>query len=496
MKYLLGIDIGTSGTKTMLFDEAGNGIASATVEYPLYQPQNGWAEQDPADWWNAVTESIAAVTAKCGVAKEDIVSIGLSGQMHGLVLLDEDCNVLRNAILWCDGRTTAQCQEIEARLGREKLIEITANPALEGFTAGKILWVQQNEPEIWAKVRHILLPKDYIRYKLAGTFATDASDASGMQLLHIANRDWSEEVCAALDIDMNLLPKVYESPDVTGTLLPDVAEKVGLCAGIPIAGGGGDNACAAIGTGVCKEGKAFTTIGTSGVVFAHTKDLHIDKQGRIHTFCCAVPGAWHVMGCTLAAGLSLNWFRGQLASEYSYPELDAACDKLPIGADDLIYLPYLMGERSPILDARSRGVFFGLSAIHTKEHMARAVMEGVAYSLYNCLEVLRENDIECSDMAFCGGGAKSDFWRKMFTDVYGVPVKLMQSSEGAVLGAAILGGCAAGVYASVEEGCEKAVRDGASCQPDAAAHEKYMHYYGIYRTLYPALKDAYAMLHP
>ncbi len=496
MKYLLGIDIGTSGTKTMLFDEAGNGIASATVEYPLHQLQNGWAEQDPADWWNAVTESIAAVTAKCGVAKEDIVSIGLSGQMHGLVLLDAEGNVLRNAILWCDGRTTAQCQEIEARLGRDKLIEITANPALEGFTAGKILWVQQNEPEIWAKAKHILLSKDYIRYKLAGTFATDASDASGMQLLHIANRDWSEEVCDALDIDMTLLPKVYESPDVTGTLLPDVAEKVGLCAGIPIAGGGGDNACAAIGTGVCKEGKAFTTIGTSGVVFAHTKDLHIDKKGRIHTFCCSVPGAWHVMGCTLAAGLSLNWFRSQLASEYSYPELDVACDKLPIGADDLLYLPYLMGERSPILDARTRGVFFGLSAIHTKEHMARAVMEGVAYSLYDCLEVLRENDIECSDMAFCGGGAKSDFWRKMFTDVYGVPVKLLQSSEGAVLGAAILGGCAAGVYASVEEGCEKAVRDGASCQPDAAAHEQYMHYYGIYRTLYPALKDAYAKLHP
>ncbi|MBQ8642916.1 MAG: xylulokinase [Clostridia bacterium] len=496
MKYLLGIDIGTSGTKTILFDEAGNGIASATAEYPLYQPQNGWAEQDPEDWWNAVTETTAAVVQKCGVAKEDIVSIGLSGQMHGLVLLDENCRVLRKAILWCDGRTTAQCREIENRLGREKLIEITANPALEGFTAGKILWVQENEPELWTKVRHILLPKDYIRYKLAGTFATDASDASGMQLLHIANRDWSEEVCAALDIDMTMLPKVYESPDVTGGLLPEAADAVGLCAGIPIAGGGGDNACAAIGTGVCREGKAFTTIGTSGVVFAHTKDLHIDKKGRIHTFCCAVPGAWHVMGCTLAAGLSLNWFRSQLASEYSYPELDRACENLPIGADDLIYLPYLMGERSPILDARSRGVFFGLSAIHTKAHMARAVMEGVAYSLYDCLEVLRENDIECSDMAFCGGGAKSDFWREMFTDVYGVPVKLMQSSEGAVLGAAILGGCAAGVYTSVEEGCDRAVRDGASCQPDADRHGQYMRYYGIYRKLYPALKDAYAALHP
>jgi len=496
MRYLLGIDVGTSGTKTVLFDEAGNAVASSTVEYPLHQPQNGWAEQDPEDWWGAVRETIAAVVKKSGVAKEDIVSIGLSGQMHGLVMLDENCQVLRRAILWCDGRTTAQCQEIEARLGREKLIEITANPALEGFTAGKILWVQQNEPEVYAKCRHILLPKDYIRYRLSGVFATDASDASGTQLLYIAKRDWSEEVCQALDIDMTMLPKVYESPDATGYLQAEVAAEVGLNAGIPIAGGGGDNACAAIGTGVCREGKAFTTIGTSGVVFAHTNDLHIDKKGRIHTFCCAVPGAWHVMGCTLAAGLSLNWFKTQLAGEYSYPELDKLCEDLPIGADDLIYLPYLMGERSPILDAHSRGVFFGLSAIHTKVHMARAVMEGVAYSLYNCLEVLRENHIECSDMAFCGGGAKSDFWRKMFTDVYGVPVKLMQSSEGAVLGAAILGGCAAGVYASVEEGCEKAVRDGAVCQPDSERHAAYMHYYDIYRDLYPALKGSFAKLHP
>lgn len=493
MRYLLGIDVGTTGTKTVLFDENGNVIADETKEYPLIQPQNGWAEQDPHDWWNAVKSTIKDVVIKSGVNKEDIVSIGLSGQMHGLVMLDSNNEVIRNAILWCDGRTTEQCRKIEEILTRERLIEITANPALEGFTAGKILWVQENEPENYKKCRKILLPKDYIRYLLCGEFATEVSDASGTQLLDIPNRNWSEEVCEKLGIDLTLLPKVYESPEITGYLKEDIAEELGLKSGIVIGGGGGDNACAAIGMGVCCKGKAFTTIGTSGVVFAHTDKPQIDKQGRIHTFCCAVPGCWHVMGVTQAAGLSLNWFRSQMASEYTYKELDKLSSEIPIGCDNLIYLPYLMGERSPVLDTSARGVFFGLSAIHTKLHMARAVMEGVAYSLYDCLEVLKENSIEVGDMALCGGGAKSTFWREMFSDVYGVNIKTMQTSEGAVLGAALLGGCAAGVYSSVEEACEKTVKSGEIYEYNKSRHDKYMHFYSIYRTLYPALKESYKM---
>lgn len=493
MRYLLGIDVGTTGTKTVLFDENGNVIADKTAEYPLIQPQNGWAEQNPADWWNAVKSTIKDVVKESGVDKENIVSIGLSGQMHGLVMLDSNNEVIRNAILWCDGRTTKQCREIEEIIGKERLIEITANPALEGFTAGKILWVKENEPENYDKCRMMLLPKDYIRYLLCGEFATEVSDASGTQLLNISERKWSDEVCEKLGIDIAYLPKVYESPEATGYLKADIAEELGLKAGIVIGGGGGDNACAAIGMGVCREGKAFTTIGTSGVVFAHTDAPHIDKKGRIHTFCCAVPNCWHVMGVTQAAGLSLNWFRSQIAKEYDYKELDKLASEIEIGCDKLIYLPYLMGERSPVLDTSARGVFFGLSAIHTKLHMARAVMEGVAYSLYDCLQVLKENSIEVGDMALCGGGAKSRFWREMFSDVYGVNIKTMQTSEGAVLGAALLGGCAAGVYNSVEEACDKTVKSGEIYEYNKSHHEKYMHFYSIYRTLYPALKESYKM---
>ena len=491
MKYIIGIDIGTSGTKSALFDTEGNLVSAATVEYPLSQPKNGWAEQDPAHWWDAVKKTLRTIVP--AAEGGDICGIGLSGQMHGLVMLDEAGEVLRPSIIWCDGRTTEECREIETLMGgRERLIEITANPALEGFTAGKIRWVMKHEPEIYARCRHILLPKDYIRYCLTGEFATEVSDASGMQLLDVKGRCWSEEVCEKLGIDMSLLAKVYESPEVTGHITPAVAAETGLSAGIPVAGGAGDNAAAAIGTGVCREGRAFTTIGTSGVVFAHTNSPCIDKLGRIHTFCCAVPGAWHVMGVTQAAGLSLNWYRNTLAKDMSYPEIDRASEGVGIGADKLIYLPYLMGERTPILDAAARGCFVGLSAMHTRAHMARAVMEGVSYSLYDCLSVLREVGVETSDMAICGGGAKSVFWRKMLADVYGIPVKVMQSSEGAALGAAILGGVAGGVYQSVEEGCDRVVKAGDVTEFDAARHGEYMKYYQIYHSLYPSLKGAFS----
>lgn len=492
MQYLVGIDIGTSGTKSVLFDTMGNVIDSCLVEYPMYQPKNGWAEQDPIDWWNAVCKSLKKITASA--TDGEICGVGMSGQMHGLVMLDENNNILRNSIIWCDGRTTKECKEIEEAIGHERLIEITANPALEGFTASKIMWVKNNEPEIYKKCRHILLPKDYIRLMLTGEYATEVSDASGMQLLDIANRCWSKEVCDKLNIDMSLLPKVYESPELTGYITEEASKKTGLKLGIPVAGGAGDNAAAAIGTGVYKNGKAFTTIGTSGVVFAHTDKMLIDKKGRVHTFCCAVPNEWHVMGVTQAAGLSLNWFKNNLAKEYTYKQLDEKCERIPIGADKLVYLPYLMGERTPILDTNARGVFCGLSAMHTNIHMARAVMEGVTYSLYNGLEVLNEMGVNISDMTVCGGGAKSDLWKKMIADVYAVDVKTVNTSEGAALGAAILAGCASGIYSSVQDGCKQTIKINSNTECGLENHKRYMNFYKIYKGLYSKLKDSFDAL--
>ena len=495
MKYLLGLDIGTSGTKTALFDERGSCIAEATGAYPLHQPKNGWAEQDPADWWAAVRKTVPDVVRKSRIDKNDIVGIGLSGQMHGLVMLDDKGAILRPSILWCDGRTYDQCREMERILGRERLIAITGNPAMEGFTASKVLWVRENEPHVYEKCRHILLPKDYIRYCLCQEFAIDMADASGTQLLDVTNRCWSHEVCGALGIDRSWLPVALEGPEISGRLSPAVAEQLGLPAGIPIAAGGGDNACAAIGTGVCCEGKAFTTVGTSGVIVAHTDTVRIDAGARYHAFCAAVPGAWHMLATTQAAGGSLNWFRNQIASEFSYRELDALCEKLPIGAENLLYFPYLMGERQPALGIKARGVFFGLSGIHQKPHMARAVMEGVTYSLFDLLEVFRAEGAPCDDMVLCGGGAKSPFWAQMFADVYGTDLCLGRSGEGACLGAAILGGCAAGIYPSVEAGCHAAVHTGDTVATDAGRHASYMHYYSIYRALYPQFRSGFEALY-
>ena len=504
MELLLGIDLGTSGAKTVLFDVDGAPIASHTAEYPLYQPRNGWAEQDPHDWWRAVRETIRAVLDKSGTNPADIRGIGISGQMHGLVMLDAQGHVQRSAILWCDGRTQAQCDEITETVGRERLISITANPALPGFTAGKILWVREHEPEIFEKCRRILLPKDYIRYKLTGEFAAEVSDASGMNLLDVPNRRWSGEVLSVLGIDPDLLGRMYESCEVTGRVTAQAAEATGLAPGTPVVGGAGDNAAAAIGTGVVETGKAFTTLGTSGVIFAHADQVTIDPQGRVHTFCSAVPGAWTVMSCTLAAGLSLQWFRNQFcAAEREaaaamgrdpYELMTEEAARSPIGANRLIYLPYLMGERSPLLDSDARGAFIGLSAIHTKGDLIRAVLEGVAYSQRQCLDVFREMGVDVSDMAACGGGGRSPFWRQMLADLYGCPVKTIASDQGPALGAAILAGVGAGVYSSVAQGCEAAVRIGETQRPDRLAGAAYEPYYQLYRSLYPALRDSFHTL--
>lgn len=494
----MGIDIGTSGTKTVLFDMSGVPLAKKTVEYPLYQPKNGWAEQDPSDWWRAAAEGIRAVLEASGVPSDDIAGIGLSGQMHGLVMLDTDGEVLRPSIIWCDQRTEAECGQMNRALGEDKIIAITGNPPMTGFTASKILWVQNNEPQVYEKCAHILLPKDYIRYKLTGEFATEVSDASGMQLMNIAKRQWSGTVLEKLHIDRALLPSMHESPDVTGKVTAKAAAETGLAAGTVVVGGAGDNPAAAIGTGVVREGAAFTTIGSSAVVYAVSDEVRIDTKGRVHGLCASVPGKWTVMSCTQGAGLSLKWLRDTAcAPEVSeagrrgvdpYVIMDALAAKVPIGAERLLFLPYLMGERSPHPDPNCRGVFFGLSAIHNRSHMIRAVLEGVAFSQEECVGVFREMGVPVNDMTITGGGGRSALWRQMLADVYGCPVKTLTSDEGGALGAAILAGVGAGCFGSVEQAADAIVKKENLITPNEDSVSLYEPYYRIYKRLYRSLK--------
>ncbi len=497
MAYIIGIDVGTSGTKTVLFREDGTKIASETVEYPLYQPHAGWAEQNPNDWWDAACRGIASVTAE--VDKTEIVSIGLSGQMHGLVMLDGDGEVLRKSIIWCDQRTSKQCDEITELVGAKRLMEITMSPALTGFTASKILWVRENEPEIYDKCKTILLPKDYIRYKLTGEIATDVSDASGMQLLDIAKRDWSDEVLEKLQIDVSMLGKVVESQDITGTVSRLCSEETGLPVGIPVVGGAGDNAASAVGCGTVSGGRAFATIGTSGVVFAHSPTVVYDPKGRIHSFCAAVPGEWHVMGVIQSAGLSLRWFRDNFCSaEQSeadargvdvYKVMDEYASKVPVGSNRLLYLPYLMGERTPHLDPFAKGAFIGLTSIHTRHDMLRAVMEGVTFALRDSLLLFGEAGISVDEIMACGGGASSPLWRQMLADVFGCRIKTAASNEGGALGAALLAGVGAGLYSNVREACDATVKTKSVCEPDSENVRKYAALHEIYTCLYDKIKS-------
>ena len=505
MAYFIGIDLGTSATKTVLFDEKGTAISSSSYEYPLFQPQNGWAEQNPEDWYTAAITTLKSVVESSGVTADEILSIGISGQMHGLVMLDEECNVIRPSILWCDQRTGKECDELTKKLGTDTLISVTANPALTGFTASKILWVKNNEPENFAKCRHILLPKDYLRFRLTGEFATEVSDASGMQLLDVPNRKWSDIMIDALGIKKEYLAKVYESPEITGYINKETSEKTGLSTETSVVGGAGDNAAAAVGMGVVTEGKAFTTIGTSGVVFAHTDNPVIDPEGRVHTFCCAVPGAWHVMGVTQGAGLSMQWFKNNFCYEESkqaetenkdvYQITDSKAKEIKIGCDKLVYLPYLMGERTPHLDPDCRGVFFGISAMHTKAHFLRAILEGVTYSLYDCLIVLKEMGINPQSMLLCGGGSKSKLWKKMICDTFDLPVETAKSSDAAALGVAILASVGSGIYSSVSEACNAMIPSVSErLLPDTDNTEAYRKYYNVYSSLYSSLKLNYKSL--
>lgn len=488
----LGIDIGTGGSRAVLIDFQGAVVASATVEHaPFASPEIGWAEQDPHDWRRASVEAIRQVLTNEKVKADEIGAIGLSGQMHGAVFLDERGEVLRPAIIWCDQRTDRQCRKLTEQIGATKLIELLSNPALPNFTLPKMLWVRENEPEIWNQTRSVLLPKDYVRFRLTGDKATDVADASGTLLLDVQNRRWSSEMLAAVEMSESLLPTLYESAEITGTISAECAAETGLKKGTLVVAGAGDNAAGVIGMGIVRVGAVSVTIGTSGVVFAVTDRPSIDLRGRIHTFCHAVPHRWHVTGVTQAAGLSLRWFRDNFSAGESYDDLVEEAAKISVGADDLLWTPYLMGERTPHIDPLVRASLIGLTASHTKAHVVRAILEGVAFSLRDSIEIFKELNIPVEAIRLGGGGARSPLWRQIQADVYASSVESVESEEGAAYGAALLAGVGAGAWQTVDEACHKAVRVAEKIEPNNQSVEILNRRYRAYQAVYPSLRSIF-----
>jgi xylulokinase len=495
MSVFLGIDIGTSGTKTLAINEAGKILAEASQEYPCYYPKPLWSEQDPEDWWQATIATVQAVVKKAKLKAADVKAIGLSGQMHGSVFLDKNGKVIRRALLWNDQRTKEECDEIERRGGgRNKLIELVANPALTGFTAPKILWLRNHEPKNFDKLAKVLLPKDEIRRRLTGEFATEVSDASGMLLLDVAKRRWSKKLLDKLELDESLLAKCYESEQVTGKLMPSIAKQLGLSTDCVVVGGAGDCAANAVGTGVVTRGTLSASIGTSGVMFVHSDEMQVDPQGRLHTFCHAVHGKWHMMGVTLAAGGSLSWFadnicRGVAAKDKNiYALLDAEAAKSPAGSEGLFFLPYLAGERTPHADPLARGCFIGLTMAHTRGHCTRSVMEGVAYSLRESLQIIGELGVPVNQIRISGGGAKSALWRQIQADVFGQDVVTINAEQGPAYGVALLAAVGSGAYKNIEEACSATIRVVSRTNCNKAAAKTYARAFAVYQHLYPSLK--------
>jgi xylulokinase len=490
---LLGIDVGTGGTRALIIDEQGHVRASATEEHaPFASPQIGWAEQQPEDWWRACGIAARKALGDAQIGAEQIACVGLSGQMHGAVMLDEQDRVVRPALIWCDVRTEKQCQDLTDKIGADRLIQLTCNPALPNFTVTKFLWVREHEPENWKRVRSVMLPKDYVRFRMTGERAIDMADASGTLLLDVAHRRWSSEVLAAAQVEERLLPKLYESPDVCGQLSADGAAATGLKVGTPVVAGAGDQAAGATGMGIVSPGAVSATIGTSGVVFAATDRPALDPKGRLHTFCHAIPGRWHVMGVTQAAGLSLRWLRDTLCSGTSYDQLTAEAAALAPGADGLLWTPYLMGERTPHLDGQARAALVGLTASHTRGHIVRAVLEGVAFSLRDTFTIMEGMKVPVSSIRLGGGGARSSLWRQIQADVYGHEVEIVEAEEGAAYGAAILAGVGAKQWPSVDAACQAVIRvkQRVASRPDVAA--KMNNAYSAFRRVYPATKTIFS----
>jgi xylulokinase len=480
-------------------DQAGAVIASASAEHANFaSPKPGWAEQDPRDWWRACGEAVQKALQSSSVRADDIDCVGFSGQMHGAVLLDSADEVVRPAIIWCDQRSEAQSNELLEMFGRDTIIRLTCNPPLTNFTLTKLLWVRENEPANWKRVAHVMLPKDYVRFRLTGERAIDMADASGTLMLDVANRRWSKEVLSRTDISEKMLPALYESPQVCGQVSADGAAATGLKAGTPVVAGAGDQAAGAVGMGIARAGAVSATIGTSGVVFAATDRPALDPQGRLHTFCHAIPGRWHVMGVTQAAGLSLRWFRDQFgcvsgngASRGRDP-YDVLADEaagVPAGSEGAFWVPYLMGERTPHLDPNARAAMVGLTASHTRAHVIRAVMEGVAFSLKDTFTIFDEMKIPVTSIRLGGGGARSPLWRQIQADVYGHEVEIVAAEEGAAYGAAILAGVGAGGWKSVDEACDRVVKVAKRIEPNPAASKAMQAAYQTYRKIYPALRE-------
>ncbi len=493
--YVLGIDVGTGGTRAVIVDPQGRIVSSATAEHePFASPHPGWAEQHPDDWWRAAQVAVRTALQARSLAGAQIACIGFSGQMHGAVMLDAAAQVVRPALIWCDVRTQPQCDALHARLGVERLIRLTCNPALPNFTLTKFLWVRENEPQNWARVRSVMLPKDYVRFRLTGERAIDVADASGTLLLDVTRRQWSAEMLQAAEIDSALLPALFESPEVCGQVSAAAAAATGLAPGTPVVAGAGDQAAGAVGMGIVTPGSVSATIGTSGVVFAATDRPALDPRGRLHTFCHAVPGRWHVMGVTQAAGLSLRWFRDQFGPASAaegrdpYDQLTAEAATVPAGSGGLLWAPYLMGERTPHLDANARGVLAGVMASHTRAHVVRAILEGVAFSLKDTFTIFGEMNVPVKSIRLGGGGARSPLWRQIQADVYGHEVEVVEAEEGAAYGAAILAGVGARLWPSVDAACSSVVRVAQRIPPRAENVATMQAGYAAYTRIYPAMK--------
>jgi xylulokinase len=493
--YWLGIDTGTGGTRALLIDSAGKEIAAVTaphddirMEHPL------WAEQRPENWIEAAASAIRGVLSISGASSRDIRGVGLSGQMHGLVILDRSGSVIRPSLIWCDQRSQPQVDFINRTIGKQKVTESIANPVVTGFTLPKLLWVRDHEPRHFERMEKMLLPKDYIRFRLTGEFATEVSDASGTALLDVVHRRWSFEMMDALALDRDILPSVHESTDITGVISAQAAQLTGLAPGTPVIGGGGDQAAGAVGNGIVEPGIVSCTLGTSGVVFAHTDNAVWDPLGRVHTFCHAVRNKWHVMGVTQSAGLSLQWLRNQLAPGVSYDALMSEAATAPAGSQGLFWLPYLMGERTPHLDAGARGGWIGLTAKHTRADLIRSVVEGVCWSQKDCLDIVEQLGVPVSSIRASGGGARSPFWLQILADVFGKRVARLESREGAAYGAALLAMVGTGEFATVPEACAATVREAESVMPRAMEAKIYARGYEIYQALYPALRPIYGKI--
>lgn len=495
--YFLGIDVGTGGTRAVLIDASGALIGSASHEHvPFTSPQTGWAEQNPHDWWNACKNAVRQVITQTGIAPERIACVGLTGQMHCAVLLDRSDNVLRPALIWCDQRTQEQCDWLTAKIGAQRLIELTCNPALTNFTLTKLLWVRQHEPETWKRFHSFLCPKDYVRLRMTGVRAIDVAEASGTLLLDVSRRRWSKEVLAAAGLEESCLPALHESPDIVGHINAEGAAETGLKIGTPVVAGAGDQAAGAVGMGIVQPGAVSATIGTSGVVFAASNRPALDPKGRIHTFCHAVPGRWHVMGVTQAAGLSLRWFRDNFGAgpddgRDPYERLTAEAAAVPAGCDGVLWTPYLMGERTPHCDANARASLLGLAANHGRGHIVRAILEGVAFSLRDTFTILEEMKVPATEVRLGGGGARSPLWRQIQADVYGQPVSILEAEEGAAYGAAILAGVGAGTWKTVDDACNAAVRVASRVEPDANNVTVMKRQYAAYRRVYAAARSVW-----